>query len=149
MNEITVPAIPASNGFDYSALSEATATRVQNLAVRIRGRINDSYIETGRDLISAKIALGHGAFGKWREAEFGWSERTAQNLMNAARLVDGKSANITELPAVAIYQLAAPSLPEKIRDGIIARVENGETMSVKEVKTRSSSCDRAARPGPR
>ena len=44
-----------------------------------------SIIETGQLLIDAKIALGHGNFGKMIEAELPFKERTAQCLMKIAR----------------------------------------------------------------
>src|SRR4051812_32948791 len=93
--------------FDYSGMSQATADYVRDTTARIRSRINDSYLDTGRDLISVKLALGHGAFGRWLRAEFGWSDSTAQNFMNAAQLVSN-SPNFGNLPASTVYKLAAP-----------------------------------------
>jgi Protein of unknown function (DUF3102) len=123
----------AQSEFDYSSLVPATADYVRGTTARIRSRINDSYIETGRDLVSIKVALGHGEFGKWLKSEFGWSDQTAQNFMNAARLVEGKNQNFRKLPASAVYKLAAPGAPEDVVTAIVARVESGERLSVKEI----------------
>src|SRR3954447_12951496 len=92
----------AANKFDYGILEMVSADQARSAAERIRRRTWDSYIENGRDLIAIKALLDHGAFGRWLKAEFGMSERTAQNLMNAAELVDGKSAIVSVLPVTAI-----------------------------------------------
>ena len=95
--------------------------------------------------------LGHGNFGKWLAAEFGWTDRTARNFMGAAKLVDGKSEKISVLPVSAIYKLAAPSTPETVRDAIVARVESGDIPSSREIHTaivegkKRESDDRAAK----
>jgi hypothetical protein len=128
-------ALEAQSSFDYGALSPATAEQVQSAAARIKGRVNDAYLATGRDLIAVKIALGHGEFQKWVEAEFGWSVRKAEHLMSVARLVEGKSENISFLPVAAIYKLAAPSTPEATRSEILARADAGERLTVKEVSS--------------
>ena len=127
-----LPAL-ARNGFDYSSLDPVGAASARSAAERIRKRTYDSYIENGRDLIAVKAELGHGAFGCWLRAELKMSERSAQNLMAAAELVDTKSANIADLPVTAIYRLAAPSTPECVRDQIIARVERGEALALRDV----------------
>jgi hypothetical protein len=126
---------PAASEFDYSEIALATADYVRGTTTRIRSRINDSYLETGNDLISVKKALGHGWFGKWLKAEFGWSDQTAQNLMNAARLVKGKNQNFGKLPASAVYKLAAKDAPADVVTAIVARVESGETVSFKEISS--------------
>jgi flagellar biosynthesis GTPase FlhF len=121
--------------FDYGTLAAANAFQARQIADRIRQRSKDFHLETGRDLIAAQDMLGHGNFGKWLDAEFGWTDRTARNFMGAAKLVESKSEKISVLPMSAIYRLAAPSTPECARDAIIARVEYGERPSVKEIKS--------------
>jgi Protein of unknown function (DUF3102) len=135
MNAITVPGTSAVSGFDYASLESKTAGHVRKLATQIHRRTHDAYIENGRDLIAVKALLGHGAFGKWLKAEVAISERTAQNLMGAAAPVDAESANIAVLPVTAIYRLAAPSIPAKVRDEIIARVDSGARLTVQEISS--------------
>src|SRR3954453_22927623 len=83
--------------FNYSDLDADVATLARETAKRIGDRTRSSFIENGRDLIAVKAKLGHGMFSKWLKAEFPWSERTAQNMMNAAGLAD-KSAIVADLP---------------------------------------------------
>src|ERR1019366_3431295 len=73
--------------FDYDALAPEIAAMVQKTAAAIRQghqRQVDEVIAAGLALIEVKKALPHGDFGKWIEAEFGWSERTALNYVRVA-----------------------------------------------------------------
>src|SRR5262249_20975723 len=75
--------VPVVVGFNYDLLEAKVAERVRSSADRIRERVRktvEDIIEVGRDLLAAKEALEHGQFGPWLKAEFGWSERTAQNF---------------------------------------------------------------------
>ena len=75
-----------ASGFDYSLVGEA-ADRVRSSAEKIRRTVQktlDDLIEVGQELLAVKEAVGHGHFGAWLRAEFGWTERTAQNLMSVA-----------------------------------------------------------------
>src|SRR3954465_7482799 len=74
--------------FDYGALDADVATLARQSAKRIGDRTRSSFIENGRDLIAVKAKLEHDMFSKWLKAEFPWSERTAQSMMNAAGLAD-------------------------------------------------------------
>ena len=125
---------PDREHFDYSQVDATTADRLRCLTDQIRNRTSAFHLQTGRDLIEVREALGHGRFGAWLAAEFGWTDRTARHFMNAARFVEGKSEIISDLPITAINHLAVPSLPVEIRDGIIGRLESGEVLSVKEIK---------------
>ena len=52
--------------------------------------------------------------------------------MSAARLADANSEIVSVLPPTAIYRLAAPSTPDSARQEIVARIGNGEAVSVKD-----------------
>ncbi len=71
--------------------------------------------EIGSRLIAVKDALGHGRFGRWLEAEFQWSEPTAERMMRVADTF--KSVKLTDLNIgqSALYMLASPSTPAPIR----------------------------------
>jgi hypothetical protein len=99
---------------------------------RIRTRGTQTIISIGADLIQAKAAIGHGNFGAWLATEFGWSERSAQNYMQAAKVFP-KSATVAELPPTAVYRLAAPSTPPSVRERVISRLEAGERPSGAEI----------------
>ena len=112
-------------GFNYDLLETKLADKVRTAADRIRERIKktvEDIIEVGNDLLAVKEALPHGQFLPWLRAEFGWSERSAQNFMSVAEQF--KSATkIADLPIQpsAAYFLAAPSIPDEAREKAIRR----------------------------
>jgi hypothetical protein len=76
---------PGRGRFSYDLLETKVAEKVRSSADRIRERVKktvEDIIEVGNDLLAVKEALEHGQFGPWLKAEFGWSERTAQNVMS-------------------------------------------------------------------
>jgi hypothetical protein len=126
-------------GFDYAQLSRAVAQQARETARLIRERsrfVIKAIIDTGRDLIAIKDGLEHGQFSAWLAAECGMNLRSAQNWMNAARHFEGKSETVSYLPARAIYQLAAKSTPEPIRNELIGRLEAGERLTAHEIDAR-------------
>ena len=40
-------------------------------------RLKADYNQVGEELLKAKVLVGHGAFGAYRDSEFNMSERTA------------------------------------------------------------------------
>lgn len=66
--------------------------------------------------------LGHGNFLPWIEAEFSMGEQTARNFMSVAATF-GKSPTVGDLPPTVLYQLAAPSTPEPIRENFMREAE--------------------------
>jgi hypothetical protein len=67
----------------------------------------------------------------WLRAEFGWSERTARNLMAVAEQF-GETAKNADLPIQpsAAYLLAAPSVPDEARQVAVEKAEAGEEITV-------------------
>jgi len=123
------------SGFDYTPLEGKVAERVRSAADRIRQKVLktlDTLVEIGDDLRAVKDDLPHGEFGKWLKAEFGWSERLAQNFMSVALRFGPKSAIISDLPIAptAAYLLAAPSVPDEARVTALERAECGQPISV-------------------
>jgi hypothetical protein len=86
-------------------------------------------IEVGTDLLAVKDALEHGHFLNWVRAEFGWSERTAENFMSVAERF--KSANFADLPIApsAAYLLASPSVPDEAREVAVEKAEAGQEIT--------------------
>lgn len=122
--------------FDYAGIPTEAATEVRAAAERIRVRMKrtaEDIIAIGTDLVTVKERLPHGAFLPWIEAEFGMSEDTARNFMRVAGRY-GKSGNIPDLTPSALYELAAPSTPEPVRQQIEAKAKAGENISVEEVR---------------
>jgi hypothetical protein len=58
---------------------------------------------------------GHGHFLSWLEAEFRWSERSAQNYMAVAGLPNAQVLADLPITREALYLLAGPSVPEEVR----------------------------------
>jgi hypothetical protein len=109
----------------------AHAREIQKLG---RRAVRD-VVEIGRRLSDAKRRVGHGKFLTWIAAEFGWSERSAENFMRLHEL-SLKSANFADLdlPLSALYLLAAPSTPDTALVAVAARAGKGNGLSVAEVK---------------
>src|SRR5262245_20374621 len=127
--------MPATS-FDYSQLPEDDAAVARCAAEFIRERQRQtvkSIIDIGNQLICVKEWLGHGRFFSWLDAEFGWSDRTAQRLMRAADAFIGKSDTMSDLPPTTVYKLSAKSTPVDVREAIIARLEAGEPVSVEAI----------------
>jgi hypothetical protein len=57
----------------------------------------------------------------WLDREFGWSDRTAQKLMNVYEAVGSKASTSADLalPVEGLYRLARPSAPQAAREEII------------------------------
>lgn len=122
--------------FDYAGIPTEAVTEVRAAAERIRVRMKrtaEDIIAIGIDLVTVKERLPHGAFLPWIEAEFGMGEDTARNFMRVAGRY-GKSGNIPDLTPSVLYELAAPSTPEPVRQQIEAKAKAGENISVEEVK---------------
>jgi hypothetical protein len=124
-------------GFDYSLLDTKIAEQARSTADRIRERLKKTLadlIEVGNDLLVVKEALPHGLFLPWLRAEFGWSERTAQNFMSVAESF--KSAKFADLPIQpsAAYLLAAPAVPDSARQVAIEKAEAGEEITFSSAK---------------
>lgn len=136
-------------GFDYSPLDTKIAEQARSIADRIRERLKktlEDLIEVGTDLLAVKEALPHGQFLPWLKAEFGWSERTAQNFMSVAE--NFKSAKFAELPIQpsAAYLLAAPTVPDEARQVAIEKAEAGEAITFTTAKEIVAEAKKKKRP---
>jgi hypothetical protein len=117
-------------GFDYTPLEAPVADQARSPAYRIRETLED-LVEVGKDLLAVKQGLPDGQCGPWLRAEFGWSERSAQNFMAVAQSFGGKDEILADLaiqPTTA-YLLAAPSTPDEARQTAIECAEAGEQIT--------------------
>jgi Protein of unknown function (DUF3102) len=112
------------------------------VAIRRLGKtVIANAIKIGGHLLEAKDKCGHGRFGPWLRAEFGWSERTALRFTQLHGL--GKSAKLADLEALDLsgaYLLAAPSTPPEVVEEVIAKAASGEKVSHSEVKAAIEKC---------
>jgi hypothetical protein len=66
-------------------------------------------------------------FLPWIETEFQWSDKTAQNYMRAAEMFGDKFETVSNLPITitALYELAAPDVPEAVREEAVKAAKTG------------------------
>jgi hypothetical protein len=122
-----------SVAFDYSTLPADVAAEAMATAKSIRNRTRFVIVSVGDSLTKIKMRLPHGMFGKWLSAEFGWTERTAQNYMSAAALAS-KCETVSVLRPKTLYLLAAPATPEPVRQVVIDRFNAGEVIPDRAIK---------------
>lgn len=124
--------------YDYGQVDEASRKAVVAAAVEIKthsSRAKESMIKIGQRLSSVKALLPHGQFSEWCQTEFEMSQRTAQNMMQAAEVFGGKNEIISFLSDTAMYALAAPNVPEAARIEVIEQVaQTGKGPKMTEVK---------------
>lgn len=101
----------------------------RHLNDRMKRTVED-IIAIGQDLIAVKEKLSHGAFLPWIEAEFGMKQAAAYRFMQVAENYGGKLINFVNLSPSVLYELAAPSTPEPVRQAVEAKAEAGESVSV-------------------
>jgi hypothetical protein len=136
--------LAAVEPFDYANVAPDLASNLQARAERIRGRtksITAAILEIGRDLIAVKRKkiLDHGLFGKWVEAECGFTLRSAENYIRAAEFAEGKNETISLLAPTTVYKLAARSAPPEVVEAVVAKAAAGEILPKKAVEELFSS----------
>ena len=114
--------------FDYSVFDQDTTTFLQETEDKIVGRTQRWIKDTGKDLLEAKMRIGHGHFVDWIRARFDMSEDTAQNLMNVARNF-GEIPNGSVFADRALYLLSRKSTPEDARQEAKDRAVSGEEIT--------------------
>lgn len=118
--------------FDYSALDAEARIVVQQKTAEIQDRLRDikgKFIEIGDRLIAVKAQLVHGEWGAWLEAEFDWSQDTAERLINAARFANQipQFADFGGLfTRTAMAKLGATTTPAPAVQEAVQRAQSGE-----------------------
>lgn len=131
MNSATHTATsPDRQSKSFITLSEH-AQVIKTLSRRMLGDV----VEIGRRLHAVKKIVGHSHFGRWVDAEFGWSPATALRFMQVETLAT-KNVNLTNLnlPLSGIYALAAPGTPEHVIEEVIEQAERGKVLSLKAIR---------------
>ncbi|MHA6643232.1 DUF3102 domain-containing protein [Mesorhizobium sp. A623] len=135
--------IPPTKGRKKIADNDA---QFASVADRIRARQRRGVlmlVENGRDLITVKEKMGHGLFGEWLKREFGWSERSAQNYMNAVRAFDELEGRgcvpeaIAFLPLTMLYDFDKQSDADK--EKCVKAVKSGTLKAVQGMKTKKAA----------
>ena len=122
--------------FDYASLLPDVAEQARSIVARCRARRRAVHIEGGRDLIAIKQRMEHGTFGAFIRDELGITPRAAENYMNAARFLEGKSETLSHLPSAILYALAAPTAPAAVVDAVVAAAAAGTPLTAAEIKKR-------------
>lgn len=128
---MTLNEIQTASTFDYGALDVEARIVVQQKTGEIHERVDTvrrSVIEVGQRLIEVKVLLKHGQYGDWLRAEFGWSQDTAERMVNVARLA-------RQIPQIAEFEdqiarsaltvLAKPSTPPAAVQEVVELAEKG------------------------
>ena len=140
---------PVPARFDYSDLTADAREMAERTAEKIRRhqqRTSREIIDIGTDLMKVKEALGHGRFTAWLQAKFGWSDKTARNYMNAARVFGGAKAEIISvLPPTTLYLLSARSTPETITGKIVDELKSGRQPNPAAIKAEVEAFHRGAK----
>jgi hypothetical protein len=118
-------------------LMRASAAAIHNIRGGIRKQSVDGAIEIGRLLSVVREQVPYGDWLRWLKEEFDWTDRHARNFVNVYRLTQRPDrleiiSNLRISPT-ALYLLAAPRTPDKVRDAVLARAAAGEKVSVAEV----------------
>jgi hypothetical protein len=109
-----------------------TDPELDEYAAAIHAIGKQSVFTVGKIRSAAKVCARPGRWLPWLSREFGWTARTAQRMMNVAN----KSDKLSHLavPISALYLLAAQSIPAELIEAIAERSEQGERLSLAEVK---------------
>jgi hypothetical protein len=143
-----LPTVVHRQAYDYTALDADNAVLARRTAEKIRlhlQRTSKEIIEIGADLIRVKDALGHGRFGEWFQAEFGWTIRTAQNYMRASSVFGSKCETVSYLPPKTLYLLSARSTPKNIVGEVVDMLEHGQHVHAADVAARIETARRQAK----
>lgn len=122
--------------FDYGALAPADAAETRAAAERIRVRMKrtaEDIVAIGQDLIAIKQRLPHGAFGRWLDAEFGMTDRTARMFINVADRF-GKTELSSDFSPKVLCLLAAPSTDDTVIEQAQAKAEAGDKVTIADVE---------------
>ncbi len=149
-----MPQVSPTKSFDYSSLDAEISQFVQQQTGEIRmlmKRTAQGIVEIGQKLIEVKTKLGHGRFLNWLDAEFEWSEPTAQRFMRVAQKFKFVNLKDLQLAPSALYLLAAPSTPEAVREEALERASAGESITyttAKEIKQKYTPPSTKPKPEP-
>ncbi|ACB52417.1 unknown [Crocosphaera subtropica ATCC 51142] len=123
--------------FDYEALEREQGQTIQQLTQEIRDCLRRSaqdIWEIGQKLADVRDRLKYGQFDTWLKVEFGWSRRTAYNFISVYQTF-GERANLAQVDIAtsALYLLAAPSTPQKVREEFLQKAQAGQTITHKQL----------------
>jgi hypothetical protein len=129
---VRLPALgPAADTASRYGVDEEVAGILGQTEARIKRRgakLVLMVVETGHDLREAERLLTksgqykRGRFRRWVETEFDFTFRTAELWMSAALFADEHPDLVDQLHATMLYKLAAPQIPEVVKERVIAEI---------------------------
>jgi hypothetical protein len=129
--------------FSYDKVAPDVAARARKAAEDIRSLQQVTIMDIGQALLAVKAEMAHGTFGAWLDAEFSMSVRSAENYMNAAKFLQGKSETVALLPPTAVYALASKDADPVVVAEVLAEVEGGKIIPAGEVRDRLAGATKA------
>lgn len=139
--------LPATHTDKSKCLTPELNERLKKAATKIRqidSGMKKPVFSIGQILVLVKNALDHGQFSKWLAVEVGYTQRTAQNYMNAFRQLGDKSETVSFLPMKTVYDLAA--LPKDQCDEIVKLITDPANPPIAEINKRIAFQKAADRP---
>ena len=120
--------------FDMSEieLTNKAIQAIERIDLRMK-RTAEDIVAIGQDLIILKEELGHGNFLPFIKSRYQLTHATVHNFMRVAEQF-GSNIKLFDISPTVLYELAKPSMPEEVKEHITAKIEAGETVSVKEVQ---------------
>jgi hypothetical protein len=114
------------------------ADRLTEIETEIRATQGAAIIKIGEKLHEAREIFRYdrneGGFEGWVESRLTFSRRTAYNMIDAFTRLSGESVqNLHTLSRTVLYELAAPSTPDEVRQEVVQRAEAGQNVTHKDV----------------
>lgn len=124
---------------NYDALPDDTRAAVIDRTAEIKANIRTveaGALTIGKRLAEVKAMLRYGEFGRWCDQEFAWSQDTAWRLMRVAEVWGDISEQIPRIaesaPRSVLSLLAAPNVPEAVRQEVVERAASGQRTTLKD-----------------
>ena len=115
--------------YDYDRVADVAEREIlRSAAIRIREVMDNALWVVGSQLIQVKAEVGHGIWLDWLRGEWDFSEKTAQNYMNAARLIENGGAEYATLGITAQALLGSqdPAIVAEAGPALLESHANGQ-----------------------
>ncbi len=135
--------ITGGGGIQVSSDAQA---ELMEISARVRDRLRRTagdILAIGAELIRAKELLPHGGFGPWLDREFSLSGRTAEQFMAATRRFGTRSEAVSHLPAGAVLELSAPSVPDELVQRVLSGEVPASVSAIREARSGQRSGERS------
>lgn len=118
--------------FDYNELDPPTRAFVREREERIHNLARmtaTGIVQIGQYLSEVKERIGHGRFLQWIGDRFEWKQAQAYRFIQVYENVKITNLINLDIDVSALYLIAAPKTPEPVRNAILTRAGNGESIT--------------------